>query len=92
MKMINLRDMTREELVLKKRELAESLFNLRMRKSLKELENPLKLRTMRREIARINTIITEDHHGIRKIIEAPVSILDTAKTAPDKKVADEKTE
>lgn len=92
MKMVNLRDMTREELNLKKRELAESLFNLRMRKSLKELENPLKLRTMRREIARINTVLTEDLQGIRKIVDAPVSILETAKTTPDKIIEDERTE
>jgi large subunit ribosomal protein L29 len=77
MKMVALRDMTKEELLQKKHELTEELFNLRMRMTLKELDNPLKLRTIRRDIARIETILSEDEHSIRKIVEAPVSILDT---------------
>lgn len=77
MKMVTLRDMTREELLQKKHELTEELFNLRMRMTLKELDNPLKLRTIRRDIARIETILSEDKHGIKKIVEAPVSILDS---------------
>lgn len=77
MKMVALRDMTKEELLQKKHELTEELFNLRMRMTLKELDNPLKLRTIRRDIAKIETILSEDRHGIRKIVEAPVSILDT---------------
>lgn len=76
MKMLVLRDMTREELLLKKRELVEELFNLNMRKTMKELDNPLKLRTIRRDIARIETILTEDSLSIRKIVDARISILD----------------
>lgn len=84
MKMVTLRDMTRDELIQKKREMAEELFNLCMRKTLKELDNPLKLRTLRRDIARIETILSEDRLGKRKIVEAPVSIL-------DKEAAEDKT-
>jgi large subunit ribosomal protein L29 len=76
MKMETLRDMTRDELNQKKREMTEELFNLNMRKTLKELDNPLKLRTIRRDIARIESILTEDRLGKRKIMEAPISILD----------------
>lgn len=83
MKMVTLRDMTRDELIQKKQEMAEELFNLSMRKTLKELDNPLKLRTLRRDIARIETILSEDHLGKRKIVKAPVSILDIG-TAEDK--------
>ncbi len=82
MKMVSLRDMTRDELIQKKREMAEELFNLSMRKTLKELDNPLKLRTLRRDIARIETILSEDRLGKRKIVKAPVSILDK-ETAED---------
>ena len=74
--METLRDMTRDELNLKKREMAEELFNLNMRKTLKELDNPLKLRTLRRDIARIETILSDDRLGKRKIVEASTSILD----------------
>lgn len=76
MKMVTLRDLTKEELLQKKHELNEEVFNLKMRKTFKELDNPLKLRTIRRDIARIDTILTEDKKSIRKIVDAPVSILD----------------
>ena len=75
MKMESLRDMTRDELNQRKREMTEELFNLNMRKTLKELDNPLKLRTLRRDIARIETILSEDRLGKRKIVEASASIL-----------------
>lgn len=88
MKMQSLRDMTKDELLQKQHELKEEYFNLKMRKSMKELDNPLKLRTIRRDIARIETILTEDQRNIRKIVDSPVSILD--KRALDK--AEEKKE
>ena len=50
-----------------------------MRKALKELDNPLKLRTVRRDIARIETLINEDAKGIRPIVDSKVSILDAGK-------------
>jgi large subunit ribosomal protein L29 len=80
MKMVAMRDMTLEELAQKKRELTEELFNLNMRRTMKELDNPLKLRTIRRDIARIETILSEDRQNIRKIVDAPVSILEQAKS------------
>lgn len=80
MKMVALRDLTREELIQRKRELNEELFNLNMRRTLKELDNPLKLRTIRRDIAKIETILTEDKLNIRKIVDAPVSILDLSQS------------
>jgi len=76
MKVVSLRDMTRDELLQKRHELKDEYFNLKMRKSLKELDNPLKLRTLRRDIARIETILTEDKKDIRKIVDSKVSILD----------------
>lgn len=76
MKMVALRDMTKEELLQKKHELNLELFNLKMRKTFKELDNPLKLRTIRRDVAKIETILAEDKLDIRKIVDTPVSILD----------------
>ncbi len=90
MKMHSLRDFTKEELLQKKHEIIEELFNLKMRKSLKELENPLRLRTLRRDIARIETVLTEDAKGIRKIVDSAVSILSNAdKKEPEKKESTE---
>jgi len=91
MKMLSLRDMTRDELLQKKHEIMDELFNLNMRRSLKELDNPLRLRTLRRDIARVETILSEDLRGIRKIVDSSVSILDNA-GEHDKKNDEEKSE
>ncbi len=48
--------MTAEELGAKTEELKKELFNLRMRHATSQLENPLKIRLLRRDIARVNTI------------------------------------
>ena len=53
------RNMTVEELRSKERELKKDLFNLRMQKSLGQAENPMRIRTTRRAIARAKTIISE---------------------------------
>lgn len=62
-----MRDYTRDELLQKKHDLEEELFNLKLRKMTKQLENPLKLRNLRKEIARINTVLTEDEKGLRRL-------------------------
>ena len=81
-----LREMTREELLQKKRELEEETFNLNMRRSLKQLDNPLRLRQVGREIAKVLTVLNEDKLGIRKLAEESVSVLSTSgKTGKDKK-------
>ncbi len=67
MKIFQLRDYTKEELLQKKHELEEELFNLRLKKMTKQLENPLRLRNLKRDIAKINTILNEDEKGIRRL-------------------------
>lgn len=73
-----LREMTREELVQRRGDLIEEQFNLQMRKSYKALDNPLRLRVIRRDIARIETVLHEDDKGIRALAQAKSSILDDA--------------
>ena len=51
-----IRDLTSEEIYQKERELAEELFRLRLRKSTGQLDNPMRLRHLRRDIARLKTI------------------------------------
>jgi large subunit ribosomal protein L29 len=67
MKSLQLREMTRDELLQRKLEIEEELFNLRMQKAFKEIENPLRLRTLRKDLARINTILREDELNIRPL-------------------------
>lgn len=75
MKLQELREMTRQELLQRHRDLQEELFNLRMRKSTKALENPLRLRHVGRDIARVMTVLREDQLGTRKLAESKTNIL-----------------
>jgi large subunit ribosomal protein L29 len=67
MKKEQMRELTREELLQRKSEMEEELFNLRLQKASKELDNPLRLRKLRRDIARTNTILREDEQKIRPL-------------------------
>jgi large subunit ribosomal protein L29 len=69
MKKEQMRELTREELLQRKSELEEERFNLRLQKASKELDNPLRLRILRRELARINTILKEDQTRIRPLAQ-----------------------
>ena len=54
-----MRDQTPDEIRTRISELREELFNLRFRNSMKQLDNPLKIREGRREIARLLTVLGE---------------------------------
>ncbi|MBP5436063.1 50S ribosomal protein L29 [bacterium] len=42
----------------------EEQFNLRMQRSMGQLENPSRIRTVRRDIAKIKTLITEKKNAV----------------------------
>jgi large subunit ribosomal protein L29 len=52
-----LRDMTGEELRAEEAKLVDELFKLRIQKATSQLENPQRLKTLRRSIARVKTVI-----------------------------------
>jgi large subunit ribosomal protein L29 len=54
----SLKDKTLVELAALSRDLRQELFNLRLQKATSQLEKPARLRTLRREIARVETAIT----------------------------------
>ena len=56
MKAAELRDMGTDELGAKERDLADQLFRMRIQKSMGQLENPDKMRTVRRDLARVKTV------------------------------------
>jgi len=58
--------LTYAELVAKRDELRKEALNMRMGRVLGHVENPLIVRTNRRKIARLNTLIHEYALGIRK--------------------------
>jgi large subunit ribosomal protein L29 len=59
MKPAKVREMGTEELRTKERELREQLFRLRVQKSIGQLDNAVKLRETRRDIARVMTVLKE---------------------------------
>lgn len=59
MKAKELRDLSAEELDQRLAELKEELFNLRFQLATGQLENPMRVRAIRKDIARVKTVITE---------------------------------
>lgn len=56
MKVKELRDLSDEDLSRRLAELDEERFNLRFQRAVGEVENPVRLRHIRRDIARIKTV------------------------------------
>jgi large subunit ribosomal protein L29 len=59
MKAAELRDITVEELMKKEQDLRKELFNLRFQQATGEIENPMRIRAIRKDIAKILSVITE---------------------------------
>lgn len=59
MKMSELKDLTLTELSAKSRDLRQERFNLRLQQASSQLEKPARLKTLRRDIARLETKISE---------------------------------
>jgi large subunit ribosomal protein L29 len=57
MKFAEIKDMSVSELMKKRSVLSEQLFEARMKNSIGQLANPVQIRQLRRDIARINTAI-----------------------------------
>ncbi len=55
-----------EELETKLTELQSEMGNLQLQKATHQITNPLRIRTVRRDIARVITLINEYKSGIRK--------------------------
>ena len=59
MKASELREQTVEELQDKENELAQQLFTLRLQKVTGQIENPTKIKLVRRDMARVLTVLRE---------------------------------
>ncbi len=67
MKPEKIRELTRDEVLQWERDLEEEIFNLRIQNFMGKLENPLKLKVARKDLARVRTILREDYLGIRAL-------------------------
>ncbi len=63
MKARELRDLTEEELKSKEEETKDQLFKLKFQHALGQLENAMKLKSLKKDIARIKTILREKSEG-----------------------------
>ena len=59
MKVAEFRDLQVDELRQREKDMDDQLFRLRIQKSLGQLEAPLKVRTVRRDLARVKTLIRQ---------------------------------
>ncbi len=58
MKASELRNMSAEQLTAKLKELKAELFNLRFQHAINQLENPMRIQTVKKDIARVNTALS----------------------------------
>jgi large subunit ribosomal protein L29 len=63
MKPEKIREMSADELKHKEHELQEQLFRLRFQKSIGQLDNAMKIRDTRRDIARVKSVLRERTQG-----------------------------
>lgn len=66
MKAKEIRQMSETELQSQLTELKTELFNLRFQLATGQLDNPLRINTVRKDIARVKTIVRERELGIGK--------------------------
>jgi large subunit ribosomal protein L29 len=59
MKIKELKELSADELKHREAELADQLFKLRFQKSLGQLDSPMKVKNVKRDIARIKTLLNE---------------------------------
>jgi large subunit ribosomal protein L29 len=66
MRVSEIRNLSDRDLEVKLEDLKEELFNLRFRSAVGQLENPMRIRTVRKAIARVMTIMRERELGINQ--------------------------
>lgn len=80
MKPDTLRDLSPAELAAKSEELREQLLKLRFQESTGQIENPQMLRGIRRDIARVMTVLREKELGV----EVPLAPTESHTTSDNK--------
>ena len=76
MKIEAIRDLTRDEVLAKKNEIEDELFNLKLKKKTKQAQNPVRMRYLRRDLARILTLLREEQLGKSHLAESGKILMD----------------
>ena len=63
MKINEIRELSTKELGARKRELKEEMFHLRLQQASGQLEKPSQLRALRREVARLEPVLTQKNQA-----------------------------
>jgi len=63
MKSHEMREMTLDELRTHHDQLIDELVNLRIKNAMRQLDNPMQVKHLRREVARAKTVLREKHAG-----------------------------
>ena len=80
-----IREMSADDIKARVSELEEERFRLRFRSASEPLENPLRLRSLRRDIARLKTILTQKDRGVEVAVSAKKASTKAAKAAAPKR-------
>ena len=70
MKISEIRDLSGQEILDKIQDLKEELFNLRFQNATNQLDNPVRIASVKKDIARVKTILKEKELGINTSINA----------------------
>ena len=84
-----LRNLGRDELMTKLGEAKEELFNLRFQAATGQLESHGRLRAVRKDIARIYTVLTERQLGITEDVDAQVAAAEAGAETEAEDAADD---
>ena len=64
MKINEIRDLSAQEIVDKIQDLKEELFNLRFQNAMNQLENPMRIVAVKKDIAKLKTVLKEQELGL----------------------------
>ena len=64
MKISEIRDLSSQEIMDKIQDLKEELFNLRFQNAMNQLENPKRISAVKKDIAKLKTILKEQELGL----------------------------
>ncbi len=70
MKINEIRDLSAQEIVDKIQDLKEELFNLRFQNAMNQLDNPMRIVAVKKDIAKLKTVLKEQELGLNANINA----------------------
>ncbi len=64
MKINEIRDLSMQEITDKIQDLKEELFNLRFQNAMNQLDNPMRIAAVKKDIAKLKTVLKEQELGL----------------------------